>query len=130
MNTVLQFLKDCRTFFLATADGDQPRVRPFGAVCDYDGRLYIMTSNQKPVFQQLTANPKFEISASAGGEWIRITGEAVQDSRRETLTAMLEANPSLSQMYSADDGIMEVFYLDKATAKILSFAGRNETISF
>lgn len=128
MKTVLKFLTDCKTFYLATVEGDQPRVRPFGAVCEFDGKLYIGTNNQKPVYQQMKQNPKVEISGTLGDEWIRLTGKAVFDTRKETKLAMLEANSSLKGMYDANDQIMEVFYLKDAVANILSFAGKNEII--
>lgn len=129
MKTVLKFLADCKTFYLATLEGDQPRVRPFGAVCEIEGKLYFVTSNQKPLYQQMKQNPKVEISSSLDGEWIRLTGKAVFDTRKETKSAMLEANPMLKNMYDADDQIMEVFYLEDGVANILSFAGKNENIT-
>ena len=130
MEQVLQFLKDCGTFYLATLEGDQPRVRPFGAVCTFEDRLYIVTNNQKKVYAQLLANSKLEISGMAGGKWIRLEAEAVPDERREAKVAMLEENPGLKRMYSADDGIVAVFYLKNATATICSFTEAPETISF
>jgi len=130
MKTVLKFLIDCKTFYLATVEGDQPRVRPFGAVCEFDGKLYFITSNQKPVYKQMAQNPKVEISSTLGDEWLRLTGKAVFDARTETKLAMLEANPMLKEMYDANDQIMEVFYLKDAVANILSFTGKNEKIEF
>lgn len=131
METVLKFLTDCKIFYLATAEGDQPRVRPFGAVCEFDGKLYFITNNQKPVYQQMKQNPKVEISGTLlDGEWIRLTGKAVFDNRKEVKVAMLEANLSLKDMYDANDQIMEVFYLKDAEANILSFAGKNDKINF
>lgn len=128
MKTVLKFLTDCKTFYLATVEGDQPRVRPFGAVCEYEGRLYLCTNNQKPVYRQMKQNPKVEISGTLDSEWIRLTGKAVFDTRKEAKSAMLEANPILKGMYDANDPIFEVFYLEDAVANILSLDGKNETI--
>ena len=123
MNEVLEFLTTNPTFYLATIDGDQARVRPFGAVMKYEDKLYFATNNTKPVFKQLVANPKVEISTtSPKGEWIRLTGNAVVDSRREAKAAMLEAVPMLKNMYSLDDGIFEVFYLTDAVAVFNSFS--------
>ena len=123
MNEVLEFLTTNPTFYLATIDGDQPRVRPFGAVMKYEDKLYFGTNNTKPVSKQLLANPKVEISTtSPKGEWIRLTGNAVIDSRREAKVAMLEAVPSLKNMYSSDDDIFEVFYLTDAVAVFNSFS--------
>ena len=123
MNEVLDFLTSNSTFYLATIDGDQPRVRPFGAVMKYEDKLYFGTNNTKPVSKQLLANPKVEISTtSSKGEWIRLTGNAVIDSRREAKAAMLEAVPTLKNMYSSDDDIFEVFYLTDAVAVFNSFS--------
>lgn len=129
MNEVLAFLNEAKVFFLATVDGDQPRVRPFGFAMEYDGKLCYCTSSQKPVYAQLKANPKAEISASTSdGRWLRISGRAVFCATREAKSKALEIMPSLRAMYSEDDDIFEIFYLDDATASILSFGGENKTI--
>ena len=131
MKEVLEFLKLCRVYYIATVEGDQPRVRPFGAQCEFEGKLYLTTSNQKAVYAQMKANGKVEISGMASdGRWIRLTAESVFDERREAKTAMLEANPELRSMYSEDDGKMEVFYLQNATAVICSFTAAPVTYSF
>ena len=117
--------------YIATLEGNQPRVRPFGAQCEFEGKLYLTTSNQKAVYAQMKANSKVEISGmSPDGRWIRLTAEAVFDERREAKTAMLEANPELRSLYSEDDGKMEVFYLQNATAVICSFTAAPETYTF
>lgn len=130
MKEVLDFLNKCGVYYLATVEGDQPRVRPFGAACIFDGRLYITTSNQKPVYRQMMANPKVEISGMAGGQWLRLAATAVQDGRREAKAAMLEAHPELGGMYSLDDGKFEVLYLKDATADICSFTEAPVHITF
>ncbi|MDO4633058.1 MAG: pyridoxamine 5'-phosphate oxidase family protein [Eubacteriales bacterium] len=130
MNEVLEFLKSCGTFYLATTDGDQPRVRPFGAVCEFEGRLYIVTNNQKDVYKQMQKNSKIEISGMSQGKWIRLAGNAVHDSRREARVAMLEANASLGSMYNADDNLMEVLYIENGTATFCSFTEEPKTINF
>lgn len=130
MNRAMDFLRESKTFYLATVEGDQPRVRPFGAVCEFEGKLYIVTNNQKKVYAQMMANPKVEISGMAGGKWIRLSAEAVRDDRREARHAMLEACPSLRRMYNEDDGIVEVFYLKNATASICSFTEAPVTFTF
>lgn len=123
MNEVFEFLTANPTFYLSTIDGDQARVRPFGAVANFKGKLYFATNNTKSVFKQLVANPKVEISTtSQKGEWIRLSGNAVVDSRKEAKAAMLEAAPMLKNMYNVDDGIFEVFYLSDADATISSFS--------
>ena len=108
MNEVLEFLKKCGVYYLATVDGDQPRVRPFGALDVFEGRLYIQTGKIKPVAHQLKANPKIEISAFTAGKWIRLSAEAVLDQRIEAQAHMLDANPGLKNRYAAGDGNTEV----------------------
>ena len=131
MKEVLEFLKLCGVYFIATVEGDQPRVRPFGAQCEFEGKLYLTTSNQKAVYAQMKANPKVEISGMApDGRWIRLTAEAVFDERREARKAMLDANPTLGNLYSLDDGKFEVFYLRNASAVICSFTAAPVTYSF
>ena len=131
MKEVLEFLKQCGVYYLATVEGDQPRVRPFGAQCEFEGKLYLTTSNTKSVYAQMKANKKIEISGmSPDGRWIRLTAEAVFDGRREARQAMLDANPSLSPMYSLDDGKFEVFYLQNATAVICSFTAKPVKYTF
>ena len=125
METVLQFLKDAETYYLATVEGNQPRVRPFGTAHIFEGKLYIQTGKVKDVSKQLHANPKAEICAFKGGEWIRVAGELVEDDQ-----SMLDAYPSLQKMYAADDGNTEVFYFKNATATISAFTHEPEVITF
>ena len=131
MHQTAEFLRGCGTFYLATAEKDPPRVRPFGALDEFEGKLYLVTSNQKPVFAQLQADPKVEICAMNGeGKWIRIAATAVVDPRREARAHMLSSNPGLARMYSADDGKMEVFFRQDATAIISSFTEPPVTLHF
>ncbi|MBR4168823.1 MAG: pyridoxamine 5'-phosphate oxidase family protein [Lachnospiraceae bacterium] len=130
MEKVLQFLKDAETYYLATVDGDQPRVRPFGTVNLFDGKLYIQTGKVKDVSKQIHANPKVEICAFMNGEWLRVACELKEDDRREARQAMLDAYPSLQGMYSADDGNTEVFYMENATATFSSFTKAPEVVKF
>jgi len=128
---VYDYLKRVGTYYLATAEGDQPRVRPFGTVLLKDGKIYIQTGNTKPCSKQMAANPKVEICAmDADGTWIRIAAIAVNDDRVEVKQAMLDDYPQLKGMYSADDGITQVLYLKDATATISSFAGEPKVINF
>ncbi|MBQ7563874.1 MAG: pyridoxamine 5'-phosphate oxidase family protein, partial [Lachnospiraceae bacterium] len=108
MERVYQFLDEANTYYLATVEGDQPRVRAFGTVLLYDGKLYIQTGKIKPVSKQIAANPKVEICAFKGGKWVRITGELVNDDNHDVKVAMLEKMPSLKAMYSADDDNMQM----------------------
>ena len=110
MERVVQFLKEAETYYLATVEGDQPRVRPFGTAHIFEDKLYIQTGKVKDVSKQIHANPKVEICAYKNGEWLRVAGELVEDDRREARQSMLDAYPSLQNMYSADDGNTEVFY--------------------
>lgn len=121
MKEVLDYLRNCGTFYLATSEGDQPRVRPFGAVCEFEGKLYIVTNNQKDVYKQMLANPKVEICGMHAGTWMRVSGEVKEDVRREARVAMMDANNSLSSMYTVDDNLMTVFYFENGTATISSF---------
>lgn len=121
MNTVYDFLKKAGTYYLATVDGDQPRVRPFGTVNIFEGKLYIQTGKVKDVAKQIAANPKVEISAFLEGKWIRVAGELVEDDRIEAQKSMLEAYPELGGMYKAGDGNTVVYYFKDAVATISSF---------
>ena len=130
MQKVLDFLKEARTYYLATVEGDQPRVRPFGTIHLFEGKLYIQTGRVKQVSKQLAANPKAEICACNGGEWIRICCTLVEDDRVEARQSMLDAYPSLQRLYKADDGNTQVFYMKNAIATISSFVHDPEIIKF
>lgn len=130
MNQVYEFLKKANIFYLATVDGDQPRVRPFGAVELYEGKLYIQTGKVKEVSKQMKANPKVELSAMAEGKWIRVSAEVVLDDNVAAQAHMLDAYPGLKSMYAPGDGNTEVFYLKNATAVICSFTEEPVVIEF
>lgn len=130
MERVEKFLKEAGTYYLATVDGDQPRVRPFGTANIYNGKLYIQTGKVKDVSKQLHANPKAEICVFKDGTWLRVSGELVADDSFEAKKAMLDAYPQLRNMYSEDDGNTEVFYLQNATATFSSFTAAPETVTF
>ena len=122
MNRITENLKEVGIFFLATVDGEQPRVRPFGAVAEFEDKSYICTNSTKSCFKEMLANPKIEISAMyPGGEWLRLTAEVVRDDRREAKAAMLEQCPELRSMYNEDDGIFEVLYFKNAKGGKFSF---------
>lgn len=127
---VCQFLDEAQTYYLATVEGDQPRVRPFGTALVYDGKLYIQTGKVKNVSKQLAANPKAEICAFKDGKWLRLSGELINDDDRAVKVAMLEKMPSLKRMYSADDDNTQVLYFRNAVATFSSFMGAPETFSF
>lgn len=130
MKEVYDFLKKCQTYFLATIDGDQPRVRPFGTIDLFENKLYIQTGKVKNVSRQMQANPKIEICAWDGNEWIRVAATAVRDDRLEAKRHMLDAYPALQGMYRADDDNTEVLYLKDATATIYSFTAEPRVIRF
>lgn len=130
MQEVYDFLKKCGTYYLATVEDGQPRVRPFGTADIFEGRLYIQTGKIKPVSRQMQANPRVEICAFDGGSWIRIAATAVRDDRLEAKQHMLDAYPSLQGMYKADDGNTEVLYLKDATATFSSFTSAPRVLNF
>lgn len=130
MKRVEQFLKEAGTYYPATVEGDQPRVRPFGTAHIFEDKLYIRTGKVKDVSKQLHANLKAEICAFKNGEWLRVAGEPVEDDRVEVRQSMPDAYPSLQKMYKADDGNTEVFYFRNATATFSSFTHAPETVKF
>lgn len=130
MQRVLDFLKKTGFYFLATVDGDQPEVRPFGTAEIIDGKLYIQTGHVKPVAKQIAANPKVAICAYDGTQWLRITATLVEDPRVEVKKAMLDAYPNLRSMYNENDGNTAVYYLKDAKATISSFTAAPIEIVF
>lgn len=130
MQRVCDFLKDAKVYYLATVEGDQPRVRPFGTAHIFEGRLYIQTGKVKPVSKQIAENPKVEICAFKDGVWLRVSGELVEDDRVEAKKSMLDAYPELRGMYDENDGNTQVFYFKNATAVFSSFTSAPETINF
>ena len=130
MQRVEKFLKDAGTYYLGTVEGDQPRVRPFGTIHMFEDKLYIQTGKVKDVSKQIHANPKVEICAFLNGEWLRVAGTLVEDDRVEARQSMLDAYPDLQNMYKADDGNTEVFYIKDATATFSSFTKEPEVVKF
>ncbi len=130
MEKVCQFLKDAGAYYLATVEGDQPRVRPFGTAHIFEGKLYIETGKVKPVAQQILANPKVELCAFKDGVWLRVAGELALDDRVEAKKSMLDAYPELRGMYDENDGNTAVFYFTHATATFSSFTAPPETVTF
>ena len=128
MEQVEKFLKEADVYYLATMEGDQPRVRPFGTAHIFEGKLYIQTGKVKGVYKQLKENPKAEICACIKDQWLRVSGELIEDDRREARQSMLDDYPSLQSMYSADDGNTAVFYFQNATAVFSSFQAEPEVI--
>ena len=130
MKRVYEFLKNAEVYYLATVEGEQPRVRPFGTVNEFEGKLYIQTGKVKPTSRQLAVNPKAELCAFKDGAWIRIACELVEDDRFEARKSMLDAYPNLRRMYDENDGNTQVFYMKNATATISSFVNSPVVIEF
>ncbi len=132
MQKVYDFIKKCNTYYLATVEGDQPRVRPFGTIDIFEGKLYIQTGKVKPTSKQLAANPKAELCCfdPTTGAWLRLSGELVSDDRIEPKKHMLDNYPELRGMYNENDGNTEVLYFKNAKATFSSFAAAPEVIEF
>ena len=132
MEEVVKFLKACGAYFLATVDGDQPRVRPFGTANIFEGKLYIQTGKSKDCSKQIQKNGKVEICAmdKTCSKWLRLAGELVRDDRREPKVDMLEHYPELKSMYSPDDDNTEVLYFKDATATFYCFGAAPRTVKF
>jgi uncharacterized pyridoxamine 5'-phosphate oxidase family protein len=132
MQEVQSYLKECGAFFIATTDGDQPRVRPFGVSEIINGRLYIITGKVKDVYKQMDKNGKFEICAlkKSGSEWMRVSGTLVNDETLSVKEEFLKRNPGLKAMYKADDDNMAVLYITNATARFCSFSAPERKVNF
>ena len=131
MEEIKNFIKECGAYFLATVDGDQPRVRPFGTIEIFEGKLYIQTGKSKNVSKQIQANGKVAICAmNKAGKWLRVAGTLVRDDRREPKVHMLENYPELKAMYSPDDENTEVLYFKDATATFYSFTEVPRVVKF
>ena len=130
MKEVYEFLKKCGAYYIATVDGDQPRVRPFGTAHIFEDKLYIQTGRSKNVSKQISKNSKIEICCFSGGTWLRIEALAIDDGRVEAKQAMLDAYPNLKDRYSVDDENTQVLFLKNATATFYSFTGEPKAIKF
>ena len=130
MKRVCEFLKNAGVYYLATVEGDQPRVRPFGTAHIFEDKLYIQTGKVKPTSKQLLANPKAEICAFCDGAWVRVACELIEDDRVEAKKSMLDAYPNLRGMYNENDGNTQVFYMQNATATFCAFGKAPEIVEF
>ena len=130
MQQVYNFLKSCGTYYIATVEGDQPRVRPFGTINLFENKLYIQTGHIKPFAHQIESNPKVEICAFNGKEWIRVSGVLVEDPRIEAKKSMLDAFPQLRAMYDENDANTAVYYIKDGKATISSFTSKPMEIEF
>lgn len=131
MEEIYRFLKKCETYYLATVEDGQARVRPFGTINLFEGKLYIQTGKSKDVSRQMLANPQIELCCmDENHDWLRVTATAVEDDRMEARQDMLDHYPELKSMYAADDGNTQVFYLKDATATLSSFTKPPRVIRF
>ena len=130
MKEVQEFLKECGIYYLATVEGDQARVRPFGTAEIFEDHLYIQTGKKKDVFKQIENNPNVEICGFKDGKWIRVSGKLVLDDRVEAKKDMLDKNPDLRNMYDENDDNTEVLYFESGVATIYSFTEAPKTIEF
>jgi len=130
MQEVYEFVKKCGTYYLATVDGDQPRVRPFGTVDLFEGRLYIQTGKGKDCYKQIVANPRVELCCFADGTWLRLAGTLVPDERVEAKKHMLDNYPNLRSMYDENDDVTAVLYFKDAVATFSSFTAAPRTVQF
>ena len=130
MKEVQEFLKGCGVYFLATVDGDKPKVRPFGTAEIFEDHLYIQTGKSKDVSKQIQVNPNVELCAFKDGKWIRVSGKLVRDDKKKKKKDMLDKNPSLRGMYNENDDNTEVLYFESGIAVISSFTDAPKTIEF
>ncbi len=130
MDEVLDFLKKTQTYYIATVEGDQPRVRPFGTIHKFEDKLYIQTGRSKDVSKQIAANPKVEICAFADGDWLRVECTLVDDNRIEAEKSLMDDYEELKSMYQPGDGNTQVLYLKDATASFYSFTAPPRIVKF
>ena len=130
MERICSFLKEAGVYYLATVEGDQPRVRPFGTAHIFEGKLYIQTGKVKPVSKQLAVNPKAEICAFKNGEWLRIAGELVEDDSVEAKKSMLDVYENLRSMYDENDDNTQVLYFKSGVATFSAFGKADEVVEF
>ncbi len=130
MQEVYEFLKKCNTYYFATVEGDQPRVRPFGTVNIFEDKLYIQTGKSKDVAKQIAVNPKVEICAFEENQWLRVAATLVEDDRIEAQQALLDAYPGLQGMYQAGDGNTLVYYMKDAQAVFSAFGKEPRIVRF
>lgn len=130
MNEVQKFLKEAGVYYLATVEGNKPKVRPFGTIEIFEDKLYIQTGKKKDVYKQIENNPNVELCAFKDGKWIRLSGELVPDDRVEAKKDMLDKNPSLRGMYNENDDNTIVLYFKNAKAVISSFTESPKVIEF
>ena len=128
MEEILKFLQDSETFYLATVESDQPRVRPMGFVMLYEGKLCFCTNNKKDMFKQIKNNPKVEFCASKDGKWLRISGKVVFNPDSAVKEKALEVRPTLKNKYTVNDGIFEIFHFESATAVFSDMQGGRKEV--
>ncbi|MBQ7536063.1 MAG: pyridoxamine 5'-phosphate oxidase family protein [Stomatobaculum sp.] len=130
MSKINDFLTEAGVFFLATADGDQPKLRPLGAHLEMDGKVIFGVGDFKNVYRQMKANPKVEIAAcKKDGHWLRYTGKAVFEDDPKYAEAMLDAMPHLRNIYNDQTGNkMMTFHIDAVSAVDIPVMGDGESL--
>ena len=132
MQEVYDFIKNkCQsTYYIASCEGDQARVRPFGTVDIFDGQLTIQTGKVKDCYKQFKEFPKVEICAFNGGEWVRVAGTLVEVDTVEAKKHMLDEYESLRAIYDENDDNTAIFAITNATATFSSFTAEPHTVTF
>ncbi len=126
MEEVCKFLKECQTYYLATVEGNEPKVRPFGTINIFEDKLYIQTGKSKNVSKQIQNNNNVEICGFNNGMWLRVSGKLIRDDRVEAKKAMLDAYPNLRGMYNENDENTEVLYFDNNSLKATLYSFTSE----
>ena len=129
MNKVVEELKKVKVFYIATVENDQPRVRPFSSVAEFEDNAYICCGNYKEIYKQISANPKIELCGMYdGGTWLRVSAIAVEDNRVEVQQAVLDDSTGPKQLYKAGDGRFVTYKLTEVKALKYNFYAAPEEV--
>lgn len=129
MNKIVEELKKVKVFYIATSEGDQPRVRPFSTIAEFENNAYICCGNQKEIYKQLSKNPKIELCGMYdGGTWLRVTATVKEDNRIEVQRAVLDDPTGPKQLYTAGDGRFITYKLTEVRALKYNFYAAPEEI--
>ena len=129
MNRVVEELKKVKIFYIATVEDDQPRVRPFSSIAEFESNAYICTGKHKEIYSQISKNPKIELSGMYdGGTWLRVSATLELDERIEAQEAVLNDPTGPSQLYKPNDGRFVVYKLTNVKALKYNFYAAPEEI--